>query len=618
MPNIIHPIIVFIVITLQMLLLGLAVSQVLGIWRQEHEVSRNLWMKVFFGLSIGFAFDTALLFILGAASSLTTPASISILTGTTLVASLQLKQRFSLQLQFSHILPIVSALALYVILILLAIHPPGTWDDTMYHLPLARFYLEQHQFTLQPYLRFPLFPQNMHILFTLGLMLGDQGGGDILVQLIATLPVYITCLGLIGVMLWKTGSAWPGFVAATLLLKLRPITGTLGYAYIDNGLGLYCWAALLAITCSFVQEDKGWRRPWLIIAGLMAGMAMGTKLFGVVFIIFPSLWLLAARRDWCATLVYSGTVLIFGCWWYIRAWLISGDPIHPFGGNLFGHFLWNAQDLINSQQEQSMHGVSKNISNLWASLKKADVILFSIVPFSLIYWRRLKPDLTLILGTTAGYFTFWFYVTQVDRYLAPIIAPAVFLAIWSLWQMAQTVLRHIPILTDIRNAHSKTIGAVLCAVPLIITARDANWYIHHRIHQHWNNIFAWNEILEQRPGYSLMQRANQLIPQYGNRLLNAGFENAIYYYQGIVIGDWFGSGRYSQLFMPDDSCHDQVTPCDHIIPLVSAQSMQLIMNKHQAHTLIVNLNRFKIDQAAYQKMFIIQQITPEGILLTLQ
>ncbi len=455
MPNLVQPVTVSIVLTIQMLLLGYAVNQVLGVWDHIPEPAQNFWLKIFFGLSVGFALDTTALFLLGLAGWLSAITSVITLANITLLAASQLKPQPLNRFHLPHLPSITTVLLLFVAITLFAIRPPGNWDDTMYHLPLARHYLEQQQITLAPYLRFPLFPQNMNLLLALGLMTGGpQFGAEIVAQFLANVPLFITGLGLIGALHWTTGAIWPGFFASVLLLWLRPASETLGYAYVDDGLILYCWATLLATALSIAHGKSGWRCPWLLMAGFMAGMAMGTKYFGAAFISFPALWLFTVRRDWRATVVYCGTALIFGSWWYIRAWLISGDPIHPFGGNIFGNFLWDAQDL-SEQLRRGGYGVTKSISALWSSIKTAGVV-FALVSLSLIYWRRLGPGLALVPAATLCYFGYWCYVSPVPRYLAPIAAAAVFLGIWSLWQIGQTLTRNISILGGAKIIHSKT------------------------------------------------------------------------------------------------------------------------------------------------------------------
>jgi len=166
--------------------------------------------------------------------------------------------------------------------------------------------------------------------------------------------------------------------------------------------------------------------------------------------------------------------------------------------------------------------------------------VFALVPLSCIYWRRLGPAL-LILVATLCYFGFWLYLSQnKTRYLAPIAASATFLSIWSIWQTGQTLTQNIS--GGVKITHSKAVGAFLRIIPPAIAAYNALERSRYQL-QHWD------EILGTRPGYNLMQHANELIPRYGNRVLNAGFENAVYFYKGVAIGDWFGPGRYSQMLL---------------------------------------------------------------------
>jgi hypothetical protein len=63
MPNLLQPVSVSIVLTIQMLLLGYATNQVLGVWNNIPERAQNIWLKIFFGLSVGLAVNTTALFL---------------------------------------------------------------------------------------------------------------------------------------------------------------------------------------------------------------------------------------------------------------------------------------------------------------------------------------------------------------------------------------------------------------------------------------------------------------------------------------------------------------------------------------------------------------------------
>jgi hypothetical protein len=131
-----------------MLLLGYATNQVLGVWNHIPERAQNIWLKIFFGLSVGLAVNTTALFLLGLAGWLNGKASIITLASITLLAASQLKPQLPARPQLADLFSVTAVLLLFVAIFLFAIRQPGHWDDTMYHLPLARSYLEQQQITL--------------------------------------------------------------------------------------------------------------------------------------------------------------------------------------------------------------------------------------------------------------------------------------------------------------------------------------------------------------------------------------------------------------------------------------------------------------------------------------
>ena len=70
------------------------------------------------------------------------------------------------------------------------LYPPTAFDATMYHLAVAKIYSAAHRLVLTPDLRYPIFPQTPHMLFTLALLLAD----DIAAQLTQLLVlVLLSC-----------------------------------------------------------------------------------------------------------------------------------------------------------------------------------------------------------------------------------------------------------------------------------------------------------------------------------------------------------------------------------------------------------------------------------------
>ncbi|MBV8633391.1 MAG: hypothetical protein JO002_02785, partial [Burkholderiaceae bacterium] len=292
------------VLTLQMWVLGAGILSKMSCWHSMPNGYGNGWLRASLAMSLGFGLDAVWLFLLGVLGALTLPWVCGGLLLATLFAGKALRWAHP-RLSASQAWLLLAAILLFVGIGVNALRSPGFWDDTMYHLPLARAYLQAHGLVLVPFLRFPLFPQYMDLMLTLGLMLGGAGG-DFLAQGLATLPLFIVSLGLVGVAAAITSAYWPGFAAVVLLFTLGPIRDALGYAYVDNGLLLFCWSALVALTLS-IDAGRASKSAlsWAALAGFFAGVAAGTKYFGVPLAGLAGLWFFLLTRHWRATLVYG-------------------------------------------------------------------------------------------------------------------------------------------------------------------------------------------------------------------------------------------------------------------------------------------------------------------------
>ncbi|PLC55487.1 hypothetical protein CR155_00030 [Pollutimonas nitritireducens] len=576
---------------------GFALLKPMDLWESGNAANSNRYLKWFFAISIGCLGNIAVLFALGMAGWFSFPAIMG-LSLAMLLAALPLTTKQIRELQIFSGVPrgqvMLDALILLTLLftvLIVAFHPPGHWDDTMYHLPLARDTLRHQGIVLNEYLRFPLFPQNINLLLALGLMLR----GDVMAQAFASIPLFVMGLGLMGAARWIMGSPLAGAIATVVLFTLGPIKSPLGYAYIDNGLAMFCWAAMLALA---LWASKGKERRsynWLIVAGLLAGGAAGSKYFGGVFAVLLGSYLLIVRRDWKASAAYGAAVLAAGSWWYIRSFVVSGDPLHPAGGEVFGYFLWNAEDLLRQQSEQAMHGVSSNPLYLWASLKEANVVAWALA-FAGLVFRNTPTPVRALQFTFLAYFIFWFFVTQVTRYLAPISAVGTFLSFYTLYRCYALVS------AKTRAKWIRNRGAVASYLLLALLTS----YAGNRYHKYHGEMAEWNAILAKEPGYQLFSKANTLIPTYGPRLVQLGFENAVYFFDGTVIGDWFGRGRYSSML---DCRVGQCKPVD-------AKLMRQQMMKFGSRMLAISTEQYSdFERVDYEEDFDLVIESEDGMLL---
>jgi hypothetical protein len=564
--------------------------------------STNEFLRLFFDICVGMAALTFVLFLLGLSSLLSLTActlTLALLFMGAVVylrrgpGTLWLKVPGASSFSGFNTAHFLVFFCLFVFVVLVAVQPPGHWDDTSYHLPYARHYVENHVIAVNPFLRFPLFPHNGNLLFSLGLMYGT----DTDAQVLATLPLFVTSVGLFGACQLFIRSTSAAYLAVGVFLALGPIHDTLGYAYIDNLLALYAWAATLALAI-WLRKPRD-SNAWLIICGVLMGTAAGTKLFGAVLAVFVGLYLLLAVRQWRVVLIYACSTLFFGIGWYVRSFYISGDPVHPAGGNYFGHYLWNAADLLSQLQEQSTHGAVKNPFSIFSALQAAGISILIPALGVIAQTNGRRRSVLFLYIVFALYLSFWLLSAQVARYVAPVFALGSFLSVFFLYQAGLGLsLRQLKQYSGQRVLKwVSVLGVLACVLSLgNFAAKSVSV-----------KLANWDASLAARSGYKVMGAANFLRPQYGDKLMQLGFENAIYFFKGTVIGDWFGPGRYANMILCAERC--QLAPAEQIVAL---------MRGFNAQMLAVNAKRFQFEPQQYQDLFEIKFQTNDEFLLVLK
>ncbi|MEQ6434606.1 hypothetical protein V8Z74_06075 [Comamonas sp. w2-DMI] len=458
---------------------------------------------------------------------------------------------------------------------------PGHWDDTAYHLPLARTIVEHQGLVANEWLRFPYFPAYAQLLFAAGLLLDAS-----LAQWLATWPVVMTLLGLMGASRWLAGHAVWGCVAWSLYVSRPMVSQILGFAYVDETLALLCMAALLAAAV-WVQSEASNRQRWLILAGMFAGLAGGVKLHGVVAAAAIGLGVLcfsgsvrqALRNGWWYGLC---CVLVAG-FWYLRSYWVTGDPIHPAGGRFFGFYLWTPQDLANQMAEQATHGVPRHWVNFGAALAQVEV-LFLLALFALPlfrFWR--KPVWKLIWLVLLVLLLFWFWTSQVDRYLMPVL-PLGSLAVLMLLKESLTWLQRR---WQLQEWQISLVGLASSTSALLVTG--------HFLWTAWSDFRDRPSMQAQQQARSevvLLQHAAELRAQFGNRILNFGYENAVFHYTGQLIGDWFGIASFFR-----------AAECSVGCELNSVQKVEHVMRTLDAPMVLIHSKRFRFNEAEFSSRF---------------
>ena len=416
------------------------------------------------------------------------------------------------------------AVLLCLPLLVTPLRPPLAWDELAYHLPYARFWAEQGALTVNPWLRYPLSAYNMDLVYAAALLFGSE----VLPHLIHALTGALTAALTFGVarrfLDWRVG------LLAAVLLVYATRWGWAN-AYVDLGIMLFWSAAFAALALRHSLRD----RRFSYLAAFFAGIAVGIKYQGLFYLpLFMVLALVVERRP----AVVLRAVLIFaamGGYWYLRNLIISGDPVHPIGGHLFGFWLWTPGDL--AAQHDDLDRVRG-----WRDW------LFLPALAAPLFWRGAHPFQRGLMLSAATALAIWYLVSGYWRYAVPIypmlalLAAGVIVELWS--RVARTATLRAA-LGAARDRLDPRLGWVLAAVLLLVVARTAL----RDTSRAWELVFPEGPeraaYLAQRfPGYALI---NSLGGAPVQTLYQLGFEGELYHLEGSVRGDWFGPGRYTDV-----------------------------------------------------------------------
>lgn len=226
---------------------------------------------------------------------------------------------------------IMLALALVI-----ALAPATHWDSLTYHLVAVKYYLRDGAIHAHPENFYLGLSQNVEMLY--GLAVGLFG------RFTAAAPVHfglglLALLGTVGVTRRFAGRA-AGWNTALLLLSAYSLWALFGWAYVDLGTLLYGALALTAATAWRDSKTRG----WLVVMGMIVGLAMGVKYTTLALGIALGVFVLIhePRR-----VIQNGAVMLMAAVltfapWAAKGLLLYGNPVYPFA---FHGLNWNADRM---------------------------------------------------------------------------------------------------------------------------------------------------------------------------------------------------------------------------------------------------------------------------------
>jgi hypothetical protein len=395
---------------------------------------------------------------------------------------------------------------------------PQGWDEVAYHLPTALAWAESGQLVVTDWLRYPLFPFNMQLLYAAALILAS----DITAHLVHALT------GLLAVVLtFSVARLYIPTVFATLssVFLVYAIRDSLHTADVDLGLMLYIFSAFASLAFSYIEKQK----RFILLSAFFIGLALGTKYQAMFFLPALAIGFLLVERNWktlaLAVLIASAT----GLFWYVRNFLVSGDPIHPIGGSVFGYWQWNAEDV----RRQFMDFENRRSLPPWYLLPSVG---------SLLFWRSSVPVVKACMVVSVVVVVLWFIFSGYARYLLPIYPMLALLSSYFLHRLFGFFRGYQIVAKYWARLHEKAQLAAFVILLLVIildwgksTRKDISELV---LPDSMEQIALLRAVY---PGFELLHSLDQPL---SGMVYQLGFEDEIYYLGTPVLGDHFGKGRY--------------------------------------------------------------------------
>ena len=150
--------------------------------------------------------------------------------------------------------------------------PPHQYDALVYHLPLPAAYIRSRTIAPVDYLIYSHFPQNSEMLSALGLLLGS----DLLPQMFSWLAMVLS-IGWVFEMGKREMPTTAALLACVLVASHTSVMLLAATAYVETLVMLWITAAVLSYCRWSETAGAGSRRGWLLLAGIFAGLGIGTK-----------------------------------------------------------------------------------------------------------------------------------------------------------------------------------------------------------------------------------------------------------------------------------------------------------------------------------------------------
>jgi hypothetical protein len=431
-------------------------------------------------------------------------------------------------------------------IIILAAYPPIQFDELMYHLPLASGYAFAHSVIPLRQIRYWMLPQLGEISFTACITILD----DVTVHFFVLSLLVLTCAAVL-VIGRRFFSPRTGVLGVALFVGSPLVIFVGTAAFVD--MAVVCFTTLSAATLLISQTDS-WS-GWPLLTGAFVGFAAASKYDGLIsLLVVASLTLVfstQSARTRNGLLVVTAALAAMAPT-YLRTYFVTGNPLSPFLGKLFGFGAWDPVDVKALIAALKNVGVQRTFLQLlrlpWSLTLHQDSfgtgtythltpIVFIGLPAAAVLTWRIKPA-RILASMSVAYCFFWFFAAQYVRYLLPVV-PLACLCIAAVFDWGLARLK-------IRPAAAAIVTTLLFVIALEPGLAQAIVWTNYYGAPPTSNPGRRSFLMRIFPSYTCYDSLNSELGS-GYTVYAFHDENMRYYAKGRFIGDWFGPGRYGSI-----------------------------------------------------------------------
>ena len=245
-------------------------------------------------------------------------------------------------------------LGLILLVPLVGVLTPSTsldWDSIAYHLAVPKLWVQQGHAGSISYIHHSNFPGAVDSWFTVGELLGGQTAAK-------TFTWWFMVYGALAIFgfikdRFNAPSAW---LCAIAFASIPMVMWESGTAYVDVANGLFAGFGFV-FAAQYIEKRE---KSDLILAAVLLSLAAGSKYTGLQAIFIASLvvLLLINKSDKLGAVKMGGLATGLSSFWYIKNWILVGNPVYPFFYSVFGGKNWDTYNGQIYSGEQKTFGYS--------------------------------------------------------------------------------------------------------------------------------------------------------------------------------------------------------------------------------------------------------------------